>query len=141
MAWNEVVSDGKEITEFQVMDQFYSDEFENLEDAETGVENALPHATEIPAIGETSPSPPSMNTPVRLRSLSDIDANTEEVVGGDEQENEVMMVVSEEPTCYQEAVADARWYQAMKNELKSIEKNNTWSLIELPLGHKPIGLK
>ena len=140
-AWNEVVSDGKEIIEFQVMDQFYSDEFENLEDAETGVENALPHATEIPAIGETSPSPPSTNTPVRLRSLSDIYANTEEVVGGDEQENEVMMVVSEEPTCYQEAVTEGRWYEAMKNELKSIEKNNTWSLTELPLGYKPIGLK
>ena len=140
-AWNEVVSDGKEITEFQVMDQFYSDEFENLEDAETGVENVLPHATEIPAIGETSPSPPSTNTPVRLRSLSDIYANTEEVVGGDEQENEVMMVVSEEPTCYQEAVTEGRWYEAMKNELKSIEKNNTWSLTELPLGYKPIGLK
>ena len=140
-AWNEVVSDGKEIIEFQVMDQFYSDEFDNLEDAETGVENALPHATEIPAIGETSPSPPSTNTPVRLRSLSDIYANTEEVVGGDEQENEVMMVVSEEPTCYQEAVTEGRWYEAMKNELKSIEKNNTWSLTELPLGYKPIGLK
>ena len=82
------------------MDQFYSDEFENLEDAETGVENALPHATEIPVIGETSSSPPSTNTSVRLRSLSDIYANTEKVVGGNEQENEVMMVVFEEPTCY-----------------------------------------
>ena len=123
------------------MNQFYSDEFINLEDAETRVENALPHATEIPTIGETSSSPPSTNTPVCLRSLSDIYANTEEVVSGDEQENEVMMVVSEEPTCYQEAVTKGRWYEAMENELKSIEKNNTWSLIELPLGHKPIGLK
>ena len=51
------------------------------------------------------------------------------------------MVVSEEPTCYQEAVTEGRWYEAMKNELKSIEKNNTWSMTELPLGHKPIGLK
>ena len=32
------------------MDQFYSIEFKNLEDAETGVENVVPHATVIPAI-------------------------------------------------------------------------------------------
>ena len=50
--------------------------------------------------GETNPSPLSTNTPVRLRSLTDIYDNTEEVVGGNEQENEVMMVVFEEPTCY-----------------------------------------
>ena len=114
------------------MDQFYSDEFENLEDAKTEVENVVPHATEIPTIRKTSPSPPSMNTPVRLRSLTDIYANTEEVVGADEQENRVMMVVSEEPTCYQEAVTEACWYEVMENELKSIEKNHTWSLTELP---------
>ena len=49
-----------------------------------------------------------MNTPVHLRSLTDICANRDEVVGGDEQENEVIMVVSEELTYYQEAVIEAR---------------------------------
>lgn len=29
----------------------------------------------------------------------------------------------------------------MNNELQSIENNNTWIWSELPVGHKPIGLK
>jgi hypothetical protein len=29
----------------------------------------------------------------------------------------------------------------MKEELRSIEENQTWVLVDLPLGHKPIGLK
>ena len=112
-----------------------------MEDAETGIDNVIPHATEIPAIGETNPSTPSTNTLVHLRSLTDIYTNTKEVVGGEEQENGVMVVVFEEPTCYQEDVTETLWYEAIENKLKPIEKNNTWSLIELPLEHKPIGKK
>ncbi|KAG6501588.1 hypothetical protein ZIOFF_041471 [Zingiber officinale] len=41
------------------------------------------------------------------RSISDIYANTEEVVGIDEEENEVMLMMSEESTCYQEAATEA----------------------------------
>ncbi|KAI4312237.1 hypothetical protein MLD38_037072 [Melastoma candidum] len=52
-----------------------------------------------------------------------------------------MMMISEEPTCYQEVATEACWYDAMEKELESIEKNNTWTLTELPSGHKPIGLK
>jgi hypothetical protein len=33
------------------------------------------------------------------------------------------------------------WRDAMNNELQSIENNNTWIWSELPVGHKPIGLK
>ena len=29
----------------------------------------------------------------------------------------------------------------MDDEIKSIEKNDTWELIALPKGHKPIGVK
>jgi 6-phosphofructokinase len=29
----------------------------------------------------------------------------------------------------------------MEEEMKSIEENKTWSLVDLPAGHKPIGLK
>lgn len=31
--------------------------------------------------------------------------------------------------------------RACKNEIFSIDKNNTWDLVELPLGVKPVGLK
>ncbi|XP_042404662.1 uncharacterized mitochondrial protein AtMg00810-like [Zingiber officinale] len=49
--------------------------------------------------------------------------------------------MSEEPTCYQEATTEACWYEAMEEELETIKMNKTWTLTELPLGHKPIGLK
>jgi hypothetical protein len=29
----------------------------------------------------------------------------------------------------------------MKEEMASIEQNNTWKLVNVPKGHKPIGLK
>ncbi|KAL4388255.1 hypothetical protein GQ457_09G011180 [Hibiscus cannabinus] len=130
---------------------------ENLEanvetNRETGAQNVTPPAAaKIPTGGETSlstnspntheaTSPQVTNTTVRLKSIIDIYANTEEVVGVEEEENEVIVVVSEKPTCYQEAATEAHWYEAMENEIKYIEKN-TWSLTELPSGHKPISLK
>jgi hypothetical protein len=30
---------------------------------------------------------------------------------------------------------------AMKEELESIENNNTWELVDLPYGKKPIGVR
>ncbi|KAK8663830.1 hypothetical protein V6N13_083635 [Hibiscus sabdariffa] len=79
---------------------------------ETGAQNVTPPtAAEIPTGGEASlstnspntheaTSPQVTNTLVRLRSITDIYANIEEVVGVEEEENEVMIVVSEERTCY-----------------------------------------
>jgi hypothetical protein len=36
---------------------------------------------------------------------------------------------------------EASWRQAMKEDISSIEENHTWNLVDLPPGHKPIGLK
>jgi hypothetical protein len=47
----------------------------------------------------------------------------------------------EEPTCYAEAAGNPEWEMAMENEIQSIVKNKTWTLTELPPGHRPIGLK
>ncbi|GKF23065.1 ribonuclease H-like domain, reverse transcriptase, RNA-dependent DNA polymerase [Tanacetum coccineum] len=48
---------------------------------------------------------------------------------------------ADEPTSYLTAAKDREWVKAMKVELDAIEKNQTWSLIDLPAGRKPIGLK
>nr|GEV81007.1 ribonuclease H-like domain, reverse transcriptase, RNA-dependent DNA polymerase [Tanacetum cinerariifolium] len=40
-----------------------------------------------------------------------------------------------------EASTDQKWIEAMKVELDSINRNNTWELTTLPKGHKAIGLK
>uniref|UniRef100_A0A8R7UZY5 Reverse transcriptase Ty1/copia-type domain-containing protein n=1 Tax=Triticum urartu TaxID=4572 RepID=A0A8R7UZY5_TRIUA len=47
----------------------------------------------------------------------------------------------EEPTTFQEAEKKACWQQAMKEELESIESNQTWQLVKLPRGQTEIGLK
>ena len=38
----------------------------------------------------------------------------------------------------QEALADPRWKAAMNEEVKSLQKNETWELVECPLGNKPV---
>ncbi|GJZ21641.1 ribonuclease H-like domain, reverse transcriptase, RNA-dependent DNA polymerase [Tanacetum coccineum] len=37
--------------------------------------------------------------------------------------------------------SDQKWIEAIKTELDSINRNNTWELTTLPTGHKAIGLK
>ena len=52
--------------------------------------------------------------------------------------------ICQEPTSYKEAMRSANkenWEAAVKEELKSINKNQTWDLVELPEGRKAIGSK
>ena len=53
----------------------------------------------------------------------------------------LLMVINNEPWDYNEAKEHKVWVKACEEELTSIEKNNTWVLVELPKGFKPIGLK
>ncbi|KAE8676644.1 hypothetical protein F3Y22_tig00111582pilonHSYRG00249 [Hibiscus syriacus] len=46
-----------------------------------------------------------------------------------------------EPMSFQEAVQEKKWRYAMDEEIKAIEKNDTWELTSLPKGHKAIGVK
>ncbi|KAE8696710.1 Tyrosine decarboxylase 1 [Hibiscus syriacus] len=49
-----------------------------------------------------------------------------------------------EPSTYQEAInsSDASlWMMAMQEEIEALHKNNTWDLVPLPQGRKPIGNK
>ncbi|KAJ0590430.1 putative RNA-directed DNA polymerase [Helianthus annuus] len=77
------------------------------------------------------------NTPVRLRSLEELYDETEEI----QLDPHELLLAEEEPRNYKEASSDRKWIEAMKAELDSINKNNTWSLTELPRDHKAIGLK
>ncbi|GJR38735.1 ribonuclease H-like domain, reverse transcriptase, RNA-dependent DNA polymerase [Tanacetum coccineum] len=71
------------------------------------------------------------HTPLRgFRTLNDLYENTEE-----------LLLAEDEPKNYKEASSDQKWIEAMKVELDSINRNNTWELTTLPKGHKAIGLK
>ena len=53
-------------------------------------------------------------------------------------------LVGNEPLSFSEAISvpDAKnWDKAIRIEIDSIQKNNTWTLIDLPKGAKPIGCK
>jgi hypothetical protein len=47
----------------------------------------------------------------------------------------------EEPRTFTEAEPQEYWHHAMLKEMASIEENKTWTLTELPAGHRPIGLE
>ena len=46
-----------------------------------------------------------------------------------------------EPNCYEEASKQEVWVKAMEEEVKMIEKNNTWELVNYPQGKDIIGVK
>ncbi|GJU46394.1 zinc finger, CCHC-type containing protein [Tanacetum coccineum] len=70
------------------------------------------------------------HTPLRgFRTLNDLYENTEE-----------LLLAEDEPKNYKEASSNQKWIEAMKVELDSINRNNTWELTTLPKGHKAIGL-
>jgi hypothetical protein len=47
----------------------------------------------------------------------------------------------EEPNFFQEAITQPIWCKAMKEELKALEKNETWTIVPLPNNKKPVGCK
>lgn len=63
--------------------------------------------------------------------------------GLSEEENELntTLTAPSDPLSYEEAVKSPKWKVAMDAEIRSIEKNQTWSLTELPAGAKKIGVK
>ncbi|KAG8478195.1 hypothetical protein CXB51_027990 [Gossypium anomalum] len=46
-----------------------------------------------------------------------------------------------EPSCYAEAVKEECWQEAIEAELKMIQKNDTWELVNRPENRKVIGVK
>ena len=60
-----------------------------------------------------------------------------------EEEDEIIVffTASHDPESFEEAAREERWREAMIAEIKSIEENETWELVELPAGAKVIGVK
>jgi hypothetical protein len=53
----------------------------------------------------------------------------------------LFLAEDDEPTNFSQAEQHASWRSAMAEEINSIEENNTWKLVDLPAGHRLIGLK
>lgn len=46
-----------------------------------------------------------------------------------------------EPRSLKQAAKDARWIEAMKQEIKALEDNKTWEVVDLPTGKHTEGSK
>ena len=58
--------------------------------------------------------------------------------------NLILLNIEEDPKKFKEIVASrdvAFWKEAINDEIDSILSNNTWILVYLPPGSKPIGCK
>jgi Reverse transcriptase (RNA-dependent DNA polymerase) len=80
----------------------------------------------------------SQGTPVKLRSLDEIYRETEPI---QLNYSNMCLIGIEELTNFNDAEKDKNWNCAMVEEIKSIQDNKTWSLIEPVQGHKVIGFK
>lgn len=75
------------------------------------------------------------------RYLQDYVAGNDLVTDDEEEEINVMEEVDQDPICFEEAVKNDKWKKAMNLEIETIERNNTWYLVDLPKDAKCIGVK
>ncbi|CAL2228256.1 unnamed protein product [Prunus armeniaca] len=78
------------------------------------------------------------NSRKRLAWMMDYDVSYS---SSDDENAHFALLVDSDPITYTEAVKEEKWREAMDNEIKSNEKNQTWELIDLPKGKKTIGVK
>ena len=78
---------------------------------------------------------------VKPKYLDDY-VNLEDYVLLAEEEGEMLLLsLNSEPRTFAEACELKEWITACEDELRSIVKNEVWSLVHLPSGVKPIGLR
>ena len=58
-----------------------------------------------------------------------------------EEVAELHAISADEPNTFVEAERNPCWLKAMQKEMTSITENQTWSLEDMPPGHRAIGLK
>ena len=80
---------------------------------------------------------------VRFRRLDNIvnGAGPSGLAGRLLNEAELLLVSAEEPPTFALAERDGNWRRAMLVEIKAIEENETWQLIDPPPGCRSISLK
>ncbi|KAI3708032.1 hypothetical protein L2E82_37034 [Cichorium intybus] len=83
----------------------------------------------------------TLETPPRksYRNLNRIYANSRRIDLDDVAD--FALFSDADPLLYEDACLDKKWRDAMDEEMKAILKNNTWELVDLPEGHKSIGVK
>jgi hypothetical protein len=82
------------------------------------------------------------DAPLRFRTIDNVlGPATPQGQAVREFDEDLLMVSAEEPASFDEAEQHQCWRHAMIEEIKSIEANNTWRLVNGPPCQRPIGLK
>ena len=83
------------------------------------------------------------NTPLRYRGIDNVigDVPVPGHAARDLNDETLCLVCEGEPSSFAEAEHDVAWQAAMKEEMEAVERNDTWELVDLPRGHRPIGLR
>jgi hypothetical protein len=97
------------------------------------------HQTDSQVSSESNPTLASLRKKFKgqkTRSLRELYDQNEEV---DHISNFALMAC--DLVSFDEAAKEDVWIKAMDEEIDSIERNNTWDLVDLPEGKKSIGVK
>ncbi|KAL2320795.1 hypothetical protein Fmac_029764 [Flemingia macrophylla] len=73
--------------------------------------------------------------------LHDYEIATDNAVSEEGELIQFSILIDSEPISYKEAMKEQGWHDAMMEELRSIEKNNTRKLVNLPSNKKAIDVK
>nr|GEW06499.1 zinc finger, CCHC-type [Tanacetum cinerariifolium] len=131
---SEHINDEHEWTDFKIKNLEVTSEHHDQGTQPSEEDNEFPNNDNDGYASPTTGSPSHSQTPytpsTSFRTLNDLYENTEE-----------LLLAEDEPKNYKEASSDQKWIEAMKVELDSINRNDTWELTTLPKRHKAIGLK
>lgn len=86
---------------------------------------------------DTLTSPESERVVSHTRTLQDLYDQTKRL----DNITLFCLFTDSEPVDFEEATQDKRWRDAMDEEIRSIERNDTWKPVSLPKGHMAIGVK
>lgn len=82
------------------------------------------------------------DVPLRFRTLDNLlDYQPPPGLAVRQLDHELHFSSAEEPSSFKIAQQEPCWKQAMEEEMRSINDNHTWELVDLPPGHRAIGLK
>ena len=73
--------------------------------------------------------------------LQDCEVNLDDEVDDNGDLVHFAFLAYSEPVRLADVIQHPKWQEAMKEELMTIEKKNTWQLTDLPKGHKAIDMK
>ena len=105
---------------------------------EEQMQNDEEEITINPAPSTSIPASPSSSVR-KTKSIQEIYDVTERMNLDDV--NMLCLFSGNDPITFEEAYQEDKWKKAMKEEINSIQKNNTWELTTLPEGHNAIGVK